>query len=90
MGYLIFGPSFQPQSFEYWSPNRSVSIVSGIYLEGEDSHGDHGVGKLVEFRFKAPTETTSSSVTTHTPSGHSNNTSFSSQTQKAFTSQACP
>ena len=23
----------------------------GIYPEGEDSHGDHGLGRLVEFRF---------------------------------------
>ena len=23
----------------------------GIFLEGEDSHGDHGLGRLVEFRF---------------------------------------
>ena len=26
----------------------------GIFLEGEDSCGDHGLGRLVEFRFKAP------------------------------------
>ena len=38
----------------------------GIFLEGEDSHGDHGLGRLVEFRFKAPPGTTSSSITTHT------------------------
>ena len=38
----------------------------GIFLEGEDSRGDHGLGSLVEFRFKAPPGTTSSSVTTHT------------------------
>ena len=25
----------------------------GIFLEGEDSRGDHGLGRLVEFRFKA-------------------------------------
>ena len=32
-----------------------------IFLEGEDSHGDHSLGRLVEFRFKAPPGTTSSS-----------------------------
>jgi hypothetical protein len=24
-----------------------------FFLEGEDPHGDHGLGSLVEFRFKA-------------------------------------
>jgi len=38
----------------------------GIFLEGEDSRGDHGLGRLVEFRFKAPPGTTSSCITTHT------------------------
>ena len=38
----------------------------GIFLEGEDSRGDHGVGRLVEFRFKAPPGTISSYITTHT------------------------
>ena len=51
----------------------------GIFLEGEDSHGDHGLGKLVEFRFKAPPGTTSPSITTHTPSGQRNCASWASQ-----------
>jgi len=33
---------------------------------GEDSHSDHGLRRLVEFRFKALPGATSSSVTTHT------------------------
>jgi len=37
----------------------------GIFPEGEDSRGDHGLGKLVEFRFKVPPGTTSSYITTH-------------------------
>jgi len=37
----------------------------GIFPEGEDSHGDHGLGRLVEFRFKGPPGATSSSITTH-------------------------
>ena len=41
----------------------------GIFLEWEDSHGDHSLGRLVEFRFKAPPGTTSSTITTHIPSG---------------------
>jgi len=32
----------------------------GIFPEGEDSHGDHGLGRLVEFRFKGHPGTTSS------------------------------
>jgi len=37
----------------------------GIFREGEDSRGDHGLGSLVEFRFKGPPGTTSSYITTH-------------------------
>jgi len=37
----------------------------GIFPEGEDSCGDHGLGRLVEFRFKGPFGTPSSSVTNH-------------------------
>jgi len=32
---------------------------------GGDSRGDHGLGRLVEFRFKGPPGTTSSYITTH-------------------------
>jgi len=32
----------------------------GIFPEGEDSRGDHGLGRLVEFMFKGPPGTTSS------------------------------
>jgi hypothetical protein len=28
-----------------------------IFLEGEDSHGNNGLGSLVELRFKAPPDT---------------------------------
>jgi len=37
----------------------------GIFPEGEDSLGDHGLGRLVEFRFKVHPGTTSPSITTH-------------------------
>jgi len=37
----------------------------GIFPEGEDSRGDHGLGRSVEFRFKGPPCTTSSYITTH-------------------------
>jgi len=37
----------------------------GIFPEGEDSRGDHGLGRLVEIRFKGLPGTTSSYITTH-------------------------
>jgi len=37
----------------------------GIFPEGEDSRGDHGLGRLEEFRFKGPPGTTFSYITTH-------------------------
>ena len=61
----------------------------GIFLEEEDSHVDHGLGRLVEFRFKAPPGTTSSSVTTHTPSGQRNCASWAFQPQKSVTLLQC-
>jgi hypothetical protein len=36
-----------------------------IFLEGEDSRSDHGLGRLLEFRFKGPPGTPSSYITTH-------------------------
>jgi hypothetical protein len=32
----------------------------GFFLEVEDHHGDHGLGSLVELRFKAPLDTSCS------------------------------
>jgi len=37
----------------------------GIFPEGEDSRGDHGMSRLIEIRFKGPPGTTSSYITTH-------------------------
>jgi hypothetical protein len=36
-----------------------------IFLEGENSHGDHGLGSLVELGFKAPTGTSYTYITIH-------------------------
>jgi hypothetical protein len=33
---------------------RFPVLPRGFFLEVEDSHGDHGLGSLVELRFKAP------------------------------------
>jgi len=62
----------------------------GIFLEGEASLGDHGLGRLVEFRFKAPRGTTSSSITTHTLSGQRKCASWASQPQKSVALLPCP
>ena len=45
-------------------PGSIPGSTMGIFLEGEDSRSDHGLGRLVEFRFKGPTGTTPS-ITTH-------------------------
>ena len=62
----------------------------GILLEGEDSRGDHCLGRLVDFRLKVPPGTTSTSITTHTPSGQRNCASWASQPRKTVTVLPCP
>ena len=83
----------------YWSeslttnhevPGSIPGSTVGIFLEGEDSRGDHGLGRLEEFWFKAPPRTTSSSITTHTPSGQRDCASWASQPQKSVTLLPCP
>ena len=58
----------------YWSeslptnhevPGSIPGSIVGIFPEGEDSRSDHGLVRLVEFRFKGPPGTTSSYITTH-------------------------
>ena len=71
-------------------PGSIPGSTVGIFLEGEDSRGDHGLGRLVGFKFKAPPGTTSSSITTHTPSGQRNCASWASQPQKWVTLLPCP
>ena len=71
-------------------PGSIPGSTVGIFLEGEDSRGDRGLGRLVEFRFKAPPGTTSSSITTHTPLGQRNCASWASQPQKSVTLLPCP
>jgi hypothetical protein len=44
---------------------RFSVVPWGLFLEGEDSHGDHGLGSLVELRFKAPLGTSYSYITIH-------------------------
>ena len=71
-------------------PGSIPGTTVGIFLEWEDSRGDHGLGRLVEFRFKAPPGTSSSSHTTHTPSGQRNCALCASQSQKSVTLLPCP
>jgi hypothetical protein len=61
--YIVLHFYTQPAS---WSSGQSfwlLIMVSGVwfpvlplefFLEGEDPHGDHGLGSLTELRFKAP------------------------------------
>jgi hypothetical protein len=42
-----------------------IVVTWEFFLEGEDSHGDHGLGSLVELRFKAPPGTSYSYKTIH-------------------------
>jgi len=58
----------------YWSeslptnhedPASFPGSTVGNFPEGEDSLSDHGLGRLVEFRFKGPPGTTSSYITIH-------------------------
>jgi hypothetical protein len=44
---------------------RFPALPWGLFLEGEDSHGDHGLDSLVEVRFKAPSSTSYSCITVH-------------------------
>jgi len=46
-------------------PGSIPGSTVGIFPEGEDFRGDHGLGRLSEFRFKGPSGTTSSYITTH-------------------------
>jgi len=46
-------------------PGSIPGSTVGIFPEGEHSCGDHGLGRLVEYRFKGPRGTTSSYNTTH-------------------------
>jgi hypothetical protein len=44
---------------------RFAVLPWGFFLEGEDSHDDHGLGSLVELRFNAPSGTSYSYITIH-------------------------
>ena len=70
-------------------PGSITGSTVGIFSEREDSHGDHGLGSLVEFRFKGPPCTTSP-ISPLTSSGQRNRASWVSQPQKSVTLLPCP
>jgi len=47
-------------------PGSIPGSTVGIFPEREDSRGDHGLGRLVEYMFKGPPSTTSSHTHPHT------------------------
>jgi hypothetical protein len=47
------------------SQDRFPVLAWGYFLGREDSHGDHGLGSLVELRFKAPPGTPYPYITIH-------------------------
>jgi len=58
-------PSGQSLTTNHEVPGSIPGSTVGIFPEGEDSRRDHGLGRLVEFRFNGPPGTTSSYITTH-------------------------
>jgi hypothetical protein len=44
---------------------RFPALPWGFFLEGEASHGDHGLDSLVELRFQSPPGTPYSYITIH-------------------------
>jgi hypothetical protein len=44
-------------------PGSIPGSIMGIFPWREDFHGDHGLGSLVELRFKAPPGTSSPYIT---------------------------
>jgi hypothetical protein len=66
----IFATSLMVQWSEFLTTDHEVpgsipGSTIGIFLEGKDSHGDHGLGSLVELRFKVTPGTSYSYITTH-------------------------
>src|SRR5215468_929468 len=67
---------------------RFPVLLCGFFLEGKDSHDDHGLGSLVELRFKARFKappSTSYSLSPSTSLGQRNCASWASQHQKSVT-----
>ena len=88
--YIYIWPASWSSGQSLWLLIMRSRVRFPALPEGEDFHGDHGLGRWVEFRFKAPPGTTSPSITTHTPSGQLNCALWASQPQKSVTVLPCP
>jgi hypothetical protein len=66
-----------------------LAVPWGFFLEGEDSHGDHGLGSLVELRLR-PFLVVHIHVSPSTSSGQCHCTSWASQPQKSVILQPQP
>jgi hypothetical protein len=68
---------------------RFPVLPLGFFLEGEDSHGDHGLGSLVELRL-TPLLVLHIHVSPSTSSGQRNCASWASQPEKSATLRPQP
>ena len=72
------------------APRSIPGSTAVIFREGENSRGDHDMGRLVELRFKGPPGTTSSPISLLTSSGKRNCATWASQPLKSVTFLPCP
>ena len=84
----------QPRSQSFWlMPMRSrvrfPVLPWGFFLKGGDSHGDHGLGSLVELRLRSLL-VLYIHISPSTSSGQRNCASWASQPQKSVTLLPCP
>jgi hypothetical protein len=68
--YILIRPASWSSGQSFWllimiSRVRFPVLPWGFLLEGAYSHGNHGLGSLVELRFKAPPGTSYSCITIH-------------------------
>jgi hypothetical protein len=98
LNYLLLHFRMRPASWSsgqnFWllimrSRVRFPVLPWGFFLEGEDSHCDHGLGSLVELRFKAPL-VLHIHTSPSTSSGQRNCVSWASQPQKSVTLRPQP
>jgi hypothetical protein len=68
---------------------RFPILLWGFFFEGEDFHGDHGLGSLVELRLR-PLLVLHIHVSPFTSSGQRNCASWASQPQKSVTLRSQP
>jgi hypothetical protein len=71
------------------SQDRFPVLPWGFFLEGEDSHGDHSLGSLVELRLR-PLLVLHIHISSSTSSGQRNCASWASQPQKSVTLRPQP